>query len=106
MGRRGERRSGPGREAQTRYREAGDQRNDHDLQVGAAVRRVNGVVHGSLPGVCSALCWLEGYPRSVSRWFRGLLKMVSSVAFWPDCWPVSCRLAKDFVSNDTVSQAR
>src|SRR5882757_6512797 len=30
------------------------------------------------------------YPRSVSRWFRGFLKMVSSVAFWPDFLPASC----------------
>src|ERR1700710_258233 len=42
------------------------------------------------------------YPRSVSRWFRGFLKMVSSVAFWPDFWPVSCRLANISGSAETV----
>src|SRR3979490_727166 len=30
------------------------------------------------------------YPRSVSRWFRGFIRLVSCVAFWRDFLPVSC----------------
>ena len=54
-------RSRAGRNAERRDRDAGHEGDDRDLQVGTAIRRVNGVVRLSLPDDCASSVCKEIY---------------------------------------------
>src|SRR5882757_9021908 len=57
---------GPGRNAETRHRDAGHKGDNHDLEVGRTVCTVNGMVHLKLPGRLFGVSFRENGPATVS----------------------------------------